>query len=145
MDRGAWWLQSTGSQRVGHDWETSLSLFTFMHWRRKWHPTPVFLPGESLGRETWWAAICGVAQSQTRLKQLSSSSKRKHTLITPASGQVINSFCIYWSVTTGLLIINCWSPNTWMMGLLWLYLPFLCFMWVSRKLGWWVQTRTHGV
>ena len=30
--------------------ETSLSLFTFMHWRRKWQPTPVFLPGESQGR-----------------------------------------------------------------------------------------------
>ena len=28
-------LQSTGSQRVRHDWATSLSLFTFMHWRRK--------------------------------------------------------------------------------------------------------------
>ena len=43
-------LQSTGSQRVGHDWATSLSLFTFMHWRRKWHPTPVFSPGESQGQ-----------------------------------------------------------------------------------------------
>ena len=43
-------LQSMGSQRVGHDWATSLSLFTFMHWRRKWQPTPVFLPGESHGR-----------------------------------------------------------------------------------------------
>ena len=43
-------LQSMGSLRVGHDWETSLSLFTFMHWRRKWQPTPVFLPGESQGR-----------------------------------------------------------------------------------------------
>ena len=40
-------LQSMGSLRVGHDWATSLSLFTFMHWRRKWQPTPVFLPGES--------------------------------------------------------------------------------------------------
>ena len=39
-----------GSHRVGHDWATSLSLFTFMHWRRKWQPTPVFLPGESQGR-----------------------------------------------------------------------------------------------
>ena len=29
---------------------TSLSLFPFMHWRRKWQPTPVFLPGESQGR-----------------------------------------------------------------------------------------------
>ena len=36
--------------RVGHDWVTSLSLFTFTHWRRKWQPTPVFLPGESQGR-----------------------------------------------------------------------------------------------
>ena len=43
-------LQSTGSRRVAHDWVTSLSLFTFMHWRRKWQPTPVFLPGESQGR-----------------------------------------------------------------------------------------------
>ena len=42
--------QSMGSQRLGHDWATSLSLFTFMHWRRKWQPTPVFLPGESQRR-----------------------------------------------------------------------------------------------
>ena len=118
---------------------TSLSLFTFMHWRRKWQPTPVFLPGESqrLGsldptpvllpgkshgwrslvgcspwgceesdmterlrfhvslscigegngnplqcsclenpwdRGAWLAAVYGVAQSQTGLKRLSSSS-----------------------------------------------------------------------
>ena len=52
MDRGAWWLQSMGSLRVGHDWATSLSLFTLMHWRRKWQPTPVFLPGESQGRQS---------------------------------------------------------------------------------------------
>ena len=38
-------LQSMGSLRVGHDWAASLSLFTFMHWRRKWQPTPLFLPG----------------------------------------------------------------------------------------------------
>ena len=43
-------LQSMGSLRVGHDWATSLSLFPFMHWRRKWQPTPVFLPRESQGR-----------------------------------------------------------------------------------------------
>ena len=40
-------LQSMGLLTVRHDWATSLSLFTFMHWRRKWQPTPVFLPGES--------------------------------------------------------------------------------------------------
>ena len=39
-------LQSMGSLRV----LTSLLLFTFMLWRRKWQPTPVFLPGESQGR-----------------------------------------------------------------------------------------------
>ena len=43
-------LRSMGSLRVGHNWETSLSLFTFTHWRRKWQPTPAFLPGESQGR-----------------------------------------------------------------------------------------------
>ena len=48
-------LQSMGSLRVGHDWETSLSLFTSMHWRRKWQPTPVFLPGESQG----WGSLVG--------------------------------------------------------------------------------------
>ena len=42
-------LQSMGSWRVGNDWATSLSLFTFMHWRRKWQPTPVFLSWESQG------------------------------------------------------------------------------------------------
>ena len=41
-------LQSMGSIRVRHNWATSLSLF--MHWRRKWQPIPVFLPGESQGR-----------------------------------------------------------------------------------------------
>ena len=43
-------LQSIGPLRVGHDLATSLSLFTFLHWRRKWQPTPLFLPGESQGR-----------------------------------------------------------------------------------------------
>ena len=45
-------LQFMGSLRVGHNWATSLSLFTFMHWNRKWQPTPVFLPRESQGRES---------------------------------------------------------------------------------------------
>ena len=52
MDGEAWWAAVHGVARVGHDWATSLSLFTFMHWRRKWQPTPVFLPGESQGRGT---------------------------------------------------------------------------------------------
>ena len=47
-------LQSMGSLRVGHDRVTSFLLFIFMHWRRKWQPTPVFLPGESQG----WGSCC---------------------------------------------------------------------------------------
>ena len=118
-------LQSMGSLRVGHNSATSLSLFTFMHRRRQWHPTPVPLPGKSHGRRSlvgcspwghkesdmterlhfhfslpcigegngnplqcsclenprdggaWWAAVYGVAQSQTRLKRRSSSSSQK--------------------------------------------------------------------
>ena len=69
-------LQSMGSLGVGHDWATSPSLFTFMHWRRKWQPTLMFLPGESQGRGARWAAIYGVAQSRIWLKQLSSSSRQ---------------------------------------------------------------------
>ena len=45
-------LQSMGSLRLRHDWATSLSLFSFMHWRRKWQPTPGFLPGESQGQRS---------------------------------------------------------------------------------------------
>ena len=48
-------LQPMGSLRVGYDSATSLSLFTFMHWRRKWQPTSVFLPGESQG----WGSLVG--------------------------------------------------------------------------------------
>ena len=50
---------------------TSLSLFIFMHWRRKWQPTPVFLPGESQGR----GSLLGCRLwGRTELDTLSSSS-----------------------------------------------------------------------
>ena len=45
-------LRSMTSLRVGHDWAISLLLFIFTHWRRKWQPAPVFLPGESQGRQS---------------------------------------------------------------------------------------------
>ena len=48
-----------------------------MHWRRKWQPTPVFLPGESQGWGSLWAAVYGVAQSQTHLKQQQQQVKRE--------------------------------------------------------------------
>ena len=64
MDREAWravihgiaksQLQSMGLRRVRHDSNFTF-LFTFMHWRRKWQPTPVFLLGESQG----WGSLVG--------------------------------------------------------------------------------------
>jgi len=102
-------LQSMGSLRVGHDWATSLSLFTFLHWRRKWQPTPVFLPGESQGRGSLVAAVYGVTQSWTWLKWLSSSSsllvfkfKRsyncKFRLLYPVSSYVTWGYLLNFSV-----------------------------------------------
>ena len=77
-------LQSMGSWRVRHDWVTSLSLFTFLHWRRKWQPTPVFLPGESPGTgEPGGLPSMRLTQSLTRLKRLSSSRMRKSFAVFP--------------------------------------------------------------
>ena len=47
------WMEMPGGLHPwGRDWATSLSLFPFMLWRRKWQPTPVFLPGDSQGRQS---------------------------------------------------------------------------------------------
>ena len=93
-------LQSMESRRVGHDWATSLSRFTFMHWRRKWQPTPVFLPGESQGRGAWWAAVYGVSQSRTRLKRLSSNSIIRLGIF------YLPCFCIFFLLTQGQYFIS---------------------------------------
>ena len=66
-------LQSMGSLRVRHDWVTSLSLFTFLHWRGKCNPLPCSCLENPRDGGAWWAAVYGVAQSWTRLKWLSSS------------------------------------------------------------------------
>ena len=50
MDGGAWWAAVHGVAKSQTRLSDFTSLFTFMHWRRKWQPIPVFLPGESQGR-----------------------------------------------------------------------------------------------
>ena len=67
-------LQSMGSLSVGHNWTTSQSLFTFTHWRRKWQPTPVFLPGESQGQGSLVGCRLQGHTGRTRLKWVSSNS-----------------------------------------------------------------------
>ena len=51
-----------------------IALDFVLAWRRKWQPTPVFLPGESQGQRSLVGCCLWVAQSQTWLKRLSSSS-----------------------------------------------------------------------
>ena len=63
-------LQSMGSLRVRHDWETSLSCIG----EGNGNPLQCSCLENPRDREAWWAAVYGVTQSQTRLKQLSSSS-----------------------------------------------------------------------
>ena len=77
-----------------------------MCWRRKWQPTPVFLPGESQGREAWWAAIYGVAQSWTRLKRCSSSSSN-------IVDMVLYDFRAWRS---GSFFLICWKSCPWSPG-----------------------------
>ena len=66
-------LQSMGSRRVGHDWATSLSLSCIGEGNG--NPLQCSCLENPRDGRAWWAAVCGVAQSQGRLKRLSSSSK----------------------------------------------------------------------
>ena len=113
-------LQSMGLLRVGHDWATSLSLLTFIHWRRKWQPTHVLAwrtPGTGepgglpsmesqsqirlkwlssnsqeivKGREAWYAEVHGVAKSGTQLSDWTT------TAIIPWI--FLEHFCLNWNV-----------------------------------------------
>ena len=92
VNSGSWWwagrpgmLQSMGSQKVGHNWVTELNWaqwkriclprrrWRFNPWvekiscKRKWQPTPVFLPGKSMDRGDWRPMVHWVAKSQTWL------------------------------------------------------------------------------
>ena len=71
-----------------------LSLFTFMHWRRKWQPTPVFLPGESQG----WGSLVGCCLwgRTESLKQLSSSSSCCFLCLTCLFFQFLEATSIPW-------------------------------------------------
>ena len=65
-------LQSMGSLGVGHDWPTSLSLSCIGEGNG--NPLQYFCLENPRDGVAWWAAVYGAAQSQTRLKQLRSSS-----------------------------------------------------------------------
>ena len=72
-------LQSIGLLRVGHDWATSILLFTFTFHFHAMEKEMATLQCSCLENprdsRAWWAAVYGVAQSRTRLKWLSKKMK----------------------------------------------------------------------
>ena len=86
-------LQSMGSLRVRHDWATWLSLSTFMHWRRKWQPTPVFLPGESHGRRSLAGYSPWGLKSQTRLSDFQFTNQFKFVKVKVLVAQSSPTLC----------------------------------------------------
>ena len=55
MDSRAWWAAVHGVAKSRTRLSDFPFTFTFTHWRRKWQPSPVFLPGESQG----WGSLVG--------------------------------------------------------------------------------------
>ena len=108
-------LQSMGSLRVGHDWATSLSIFTFMHWRRQWQPTLVFLLGESQGRGSL-VGCCLWDRTE------SDTTERLHfqfslSCIGEGNGNPLQNYCLenprdrraYWAAIYGVTESDDWS------------------------------------
>ena len=84
-------LQSMGSPRVGQDSATSLSFFTFMHWRKKWQPTPVFLPGESQGRGSLVGCrLWGRTESDTT--EATQQQQQQYSIYSQVIGTSLNPF-----------------------------------------------------
>ena len=91
MDRGAWQAAVHGVTKGWTQLSNFTSLFTFMHWRRKWQPTPVFLPGESQGRGSlvgcrlWGRTELDTTEvtQQQQQKDRPMQQNRKHRKINP--------------------------------------------------------------
>ena len=103
-------LQSVGLLWIGHYWVTSLSLFTFIHWRRKWQPTPVFLPGESQGRGSLvgWSDLAAAAEQHdlSPLFAPPSSVLCFHTFSLPTTQTYSHDFSFLTSATTAYLSLH---------------------------------------
>ena len=134
-------LQSMRSLRVRHDWATSLSLFTFMHWRRKWQPSLCSCLENPRDGGAWWAVIYGVAQSRTLLKRLSNSSsnpknhsKQKH--LKYDNQLQVNPYC--WSKSYHTFLIHQFfcTPRS-------LFHIFFLFKWSVPHLHSYLMTLLH--
>ena len=103
-------LQSMGSIRVGHDWATSLSLFSFMHWRRKWQSTPVVLPGESQGRGSLVGCrLWGRTESDTTEAMQQQQQQLQHLMMNVFSCLFSHYISSSWS--TSLYLFNIFQSD----------------------------------
>ena len=100
-------LQFMGSLRVGHDSSTSVSLFTFMHWRRKCQPTPVFLPGESQGRGSLVGCrLWGCTElDMTEVTQQHQQTKYNFIKTYYVFDVLLNTDCLFWAQDTFLFLL----------------------------------------
>ena len=122
-------LQSMGSLRVGHNWATSLSRFTFMHWRRKWKPTPVFFPGESQG----WGSLVGC--------RLWHRTESDTTEVTQQQQQQQGTGCHHLSFCDGWVLSQLFYSPLWSKGSL-IPLQFLPLEWYLLHIwGFWYLSR----
>ena len=133
-------LQSMGSLRVGYNWATSLSLFTFMHWRRKWQPTPVFLSGESQGQEPsglpsmgshrvghdWGNLAAAAAAADSILKSRDITLPTKVCLVKAMVFPVVMYGCESWTVKKA----ECWRIDSFK---LWCWRRLLRVPWTVRR------------
>ena len=95
-------LQSMGSRRVRHNWATSLSLFTFLIGEGNGNPLQCSCLENPRDGGAWGAAVYGVAESQTRLKRLSSSS---------SSSRALTQVCLILSVSVSNWVAYCKSQS----------------------------------
>ena len=141
-----------GSWRVGHGWATSLSLFTFMHWRRKWQPTPVFLPGESQGRGSLVSCrLWGCTESDTTEATYSNSSSicintsllKSRDIALPSKVHIVKAM-VFPVVMYGCWELDYkerWAPKNWYLGKtqrtdafeLWCWRRLLRVPWTGRR------------
>ena len=108
MDGGAWKAAVHGVAEGWTQLSDSLSLFTFMHWRRKWQATPVFLPGEFHGQKSLAGYSLQGSKETDVTERLNTAiwTGQEHVPVAnthSSSGGLYNS---HWAKSSGIVILS---------------------------------------
>jgi len=141
-------LQSTGSRRVRHDWATSLSLFTFRHWRRKWQPLQCSCLENPSDGGAWWAASMGSHRVGHNWSDLAAAATEYRYVTRKLHIYLFTIFChseqrfsIFWAIPVNSL--NYLDYLEWLYGVMHIKTKFkkniknkpnMC--WVGRNVIW---------